>query len=331
MGDVRLTLAMNDYDHVRDLTTGRVRVEGIELTYLQLSVQEIFYRFSNALEWDISEMSMGKYCSMLSRDDPPITGIPVFPCRMFRQSSIYVRRGGPVSGPSDLAGKRIGIPEWSQTATIYTRAWIAHQVGIPLTEIEWVQGGGDEPGRVEMARLDVPEGIRISRVSERSLTEMLLAGDLDALINAHPPKAFEDGNPEIERLFPDYMRVEQTYFRETGIFPIMHTVAIRREVFEEHPWVAMNLMTAFEEAKQRSVKRILDMSSSQIASPWGGVHAAKAGRMLFGDGDYWPYGVEPNRSTLEAFLQYCYEQGVCARRLTLEELYPREVQTVFKV
>ena len=146
MPNIHLTLATFDYDHIRDLTTGRVRAEGIDLTYLQLTVEEIFYRFTNALEWDVSEMSMGKYCSVQSQDDPPFTGIPVFPSRVFRQSSVFVKDGGTVSRPGDLAGKRVGIPEWSQTATIYARGWLTHQVGISLADVQLGPGRGQRAG-----------------------------------------------------------------------------------------------------------------------------------------------------------------------------------------
>lgn len=331
MSNIHLTMAMNDYDHTRDLASGLVRAKGIDLTYLQMEVEEIFYRFSNALEWDISELSFAKYCSIQSQDDPPFVGIPVFVSRVFRHSAFYLRKGGSVTRPEDLRGRRIGIPEWSQTATVYARGWLQHQAGVGLDEVEWVQAGVDEPGRVEMAKLDLPAGIRYRQDTDRSLSEMLLAGDLDAMISAHPPRAFEEGNPEMVRLFPEFREVEEAYFRDTGIYPIMHTVAIRRDVYEKYPWVPMNLLTAFEEAKRRSVERLKGVTASQIPVPWGYDNVEKLHRQLFPDSDYWPYGIEPNRVTIEAFLQYCHEQGVCHRKMTPEELYPREVQSVFKI
>ncbi|MGE0746221.1 MAG: ABC transporter substrate-binding protein [Rhodospirillales bacterium] len=331
MANIHLTLATEDYDHIRDIATGVVRANGIDITHLRYSVEEIFYRFSNAMEWDVSELSFGKFCSVQSQPNPPFTGIPVFISRIFRQSAFYVRSDGSVKRPEDMKGKRIGIPEWSQTATIYARGWMVHQVGIPLKDVTWVQAGVNEPGRVEMAKLKLPEGVHINVVQEKSLTQMLFDKEIDGFISANPPRAFRQGDPRIQRLFPDYRPVEEAYFKETGVFPIMHTVAIRGDVFQRHPWVAMNLLTAFEEAKNRSMERVKAITMSQIPVPWGWEHAERAGKMVFGGTDYWPYGIEPNRVTIEAFLQFCHEQGVCHRRLAPEELYPREVQSVFRI
>ena len=330
MADIQLTMAMHEYDHTRDLACGAVKAQGIDLTWLNFPVEEIFYRFTNALEWDVSELSFAKYCSVLSQDDPPFTGIPVFVSRVFRHSAFYVRRGG-VGDPVALAGKRVGIPEWSQTATVYARGWLMHQVGIPLTDIDWVQAGVNQPGRLEMAQLRLPEGVRYEQISDRSLTEMLLSGDLAAVISAHPPQAFLEGHPDLARLLPDFRAEEERYFRDTGIYPIMHTVAIKRSVYERHPWIAMNLLTAFEAAKQRSIERLSDVTVSQIPVPWIYDTFERIRGEFFAGRDYWPYGIEPNRVTIEAFLQYCFEQGVCHRRMTSEELYPPEVQTEFKI
>ena len=331
MGDIHLTMATYDYDHVRDLGSGLVKPQGIDLTALNFQVEEIFYRFTNALEWDISEMSFAKYCSIMSQDNPPITGIPVFISRVFRHSAFYIKAAGRIKSPSDLAGGRIGIPEWSQTATVYARGWLTHQIGIPLADIEWVQAGVNEPGRVEMAHLKLPDGVCYVQEQERSLTEMLLAGDIDAMISANAPQAFRDGHPDMTRLVPNYREEEAKYFQETGIYPIMHTVAIRRDVFEEHPWVAMNMLNAFEEAKQNCVHRLSNVTASQIPMPWIYDSYEKVKEELFKGGDYWPYGIDANRTTIEAFLQYAHEQGVCHRLLTPEELYPREVQSAYKI
>lgn len=331
MANIQLTLATYDYDHIRDLANGVVRPKGIDLTHLMMEVEEIFYRFSNALEWDVSELSFAKYCSVQSQEDPPFIGIPVFVSRVFRLSAYYTRKGGPVSKPEDLRGRKIGIPEWSQTATVYARGWLQHQVGIGLDEVEWVQAGVNEPGRLEMAHLKLPPGVKYTQVQNRSLTDMLLSGDIDAMISANAPLAFRRGHPEMTRLFPDYRAAEEDYFRETGIFPIMHTIAIRRDVYEKHPWVPMNMLAAFEESKKRSVDRLKNITASQIPVPWGNENVDKLHAQFFPGEDYWPYGIEPNRVTIEAFLQYCYEQGVCHRKLTPAELYPREVQSVFKI
>ncbi len=329
MSKLRLTLAMSDYDHVRDFTKGKVEAGGIDITYLELSAEETFFRFTTFREWDVSEMSMGKYVSLLSRDDTSLAVIPVFPSRIFRQSSIFVRAGSGIERAQDLAGKRVGVPEWAQTAAVYTRGYLMHQVGVALADIDWYQAGVNEPGRSEKVGIDLPEAVRYTTVPDRSLDEMLLAGDLDAIMTARAPASFLRGEPGVARLFANYRDVEEAYYRETGIFPIMHTIAIRRAVLDEHPWIAMNLFKAFDEAKRRSVARMIDVTAPRVPIPWCFEHAARA-RELFGD-DYWPYGIEPNRTTLEAFLEFAHEQGVCRRKLTVEELFPKEVQSFFKV
>ena len=329
--DIHLTMASWDYDHIRDIASGQVKAKGIEITHLQMEVEEIFYRFAKSFEWDVSELSFAKYCSIMSQDDPPITGIPVFVSRVFRHSAFYIRGDGSIKQSSDLKGKRIGIPEWSQTATVYARGWLHHQGGAKLDEVEWVQAGVNRPGRVEMANLNLPDGVTYTQVPDKSLVEMLLAGEIDCMISAHPPHEFEAGNPAIARLFPDYREVEEAYFDETGIYPIMHTVAIKREVYEEYPWIARNLMTAFEEARDRSVARLTAVTASQIAVPWGYENAERMGKKVFGEHGLWPYGIEPSRTTIEAFLQYCDEQGVTHRKLTPEELYAPEALTEFVI
>ncbi len=330
MADIQLTMGFHDYDHVRDLATGRVKPEGIELTSLQMEVEEIFPRFGRHQEWDVSEMSFGGFCSAVAAGDAPFVGIPVFPSRVFRHSSIYVRADAGITKPEDLAGKRVGVPGWSQTATIYVRGWLADDIGVPLRDIEWFQGGANEAGRVDFARFTIPAGVRYTPVTDRSLQEMLLAGDLDAMFTARPPRAFEAGDPRVVQLYPDYRPVEEAYFAETGIFPIMHVVAIRREIFERHRWVALNLFQAFEEAKRRSVVRLKKLNASQIAIPWGPLVVGEIAEKMFPDGDYWPYGIEPNRPTIEAFLKYCFDQGVTSRHLAPEEIFAPEALTVIR-
>lgn len=327
MTAVRLTLALGDYDHTRDLAHGVVKAEGIELVHLNLPLEEIFFRFIKFREWDVSEMSFAKYVALRSQDDDSIVALPVFPSRVFRLSSIYVRPDGKVRAPADLRGARIGLPEWAQTAAIYTRGYIAHELGIPLASIEWIQAGVNEPGRAEKVALRLPEGLRLRPEPTRSLNDLLLAGEVDAVLSARPPTALADGR--LVRLVPDYRAAEEAYYRKTGVFPIMHVVALRREVLDPYPWAAMNLLKAFEEAKRRSLARLSDITASHAPLAWMGDYVARM-RALFGD-DPFPYGIEPNRRTLDAFLQFAHEQGVCHQRLDPEELFPAQVQVAYKV
>lgn len=327
--DVPLTLAISDYDHVRDLTAGVVRAEGVDLTILGLSIEEIFHRFTRHREWDVSEMSMGKYVALRSQDDDSLTAIPVFPSRVFRHSSIYVRRDGPVRAPADLKGRRVGLPEWAQTAAVYSRGLLMHDHGLALQDIDWIQAGVNQPGRVEKVALALPEGTRLTPRPDRALNEMLLAGEIDAALTAHPPEAFESGDPRMVRLFPNYREVEEAYYRRTRIFPIMHVIAIKSDVLARHPWVAMNLLKAFTEAKRRSLERAREVTAHRFPIPWMADIAARTAD-LFG-ADFWPYGIEANRVTLDAFLGFAHEQGVCRRRLSVEELFPPSVRDSFKV
>lgn len=329
MGNIQLTVALSDYDHFRDFTGGKIKAEGIDITHIDLPVEEIFSRFTRFREWHVSEMSLARYVSLISQGDAGITGIPVFPSRFFRQHAIYVASERPIERPQDLAGKKIGIPEWVQTALVWVRAYLVHQAGVPLTEIDWYQSGVNVAGHVDEVKAQMPKGIRYTPARDRSLTDQLLAGDIDAIISARPPRLLEEGDPRIRRMFTNFRPVEEAYWKETGIFPIMHTIALRKDIVDEHPWIGPNLFRAFEEAKRRSLIRALDGNICRYPIPWTFDYAEKS-RQMFGN-DFWPYGLEPNRKTLEAFVQYCHEQGVAHRKLTVEELYPESVRSLYDV
>jgi len=329
MNKVPLTAAMPDYDHVRDLLLGRVQAEGIDLTCLTLPVEEIFYRFIVYKEWEVSEISLAKYVSLIAQGDESFYALPVFPSRVFRHSSLFVRKEGAIKKIKDLEGRRVGIPEWAQTAAVYSRGFLQHQYGIDLAAIKWVQAGVNQPGRIEKVELKLPKGVKVDRRPDKSLNGMLVSGEIDAVLAARPPAAFIDGDPNIRRFFENYQEVETDYYRKTGIFPIMHAVAVRRDVLNKTPWVARSLLNAFEEARRRSIARALDGTVSLFPIPWANDYA-KRGMDLLGD-DYFPYGIEPNRKTLEAFLSYAHEQGVCKRLLTIEELFPKQLYTTHKV
>ncbi len=317
MTSLRLSLAISDYDHTRDLTTGRIRAEGIELTCLSFPVEEIFYRFLQHREWDVSEMSFAKYLVLASQPDCDIAAIPVFPSRMFRQSSIYVRAGSALERPEDLRGKRVGLPEWAQTAAVYTRGWLMNDIGLALRDIEWVQAGVNQPGRREKVRLQLPEGVRLTPLPERSLDDLLQRGEVDAVFSAHPPAGFDSG--ALRTLLRDPQPVEAAYFRRSGVFPIMHVIAIRREVLARAPWVARNLLDAFERALAASLQRAGEITASRFPIPWGPGYL-KQMQELFG-GQPFRYGVESNRATLEAFTRYAQEQGLTADRIAVESLF----------
>jgi len=296
---------------VRDLMSGDVRPKGIELLPLELPIEEIFYRFTRFQEWHVSEMSFGKVVSLMSAERPPIVVLPVFVSRVFRHSAIYLPEGSTIRQPKDLEGRRVGIPEWAQTAGIYVRGMLAHEYGVDLARIKWLQAGVREAGRVEKVELHLPPGLKIERAAEKTLLGMLAAGELDAVISAREIPA--------RRLFADYRAAEAEYWKKTRIFPIMHVLVIRRDVYERDRWIAMSLYQAFEEAKRRSVARVREFGLSHLPMPWVPDHLAQW-RALAGE-DFWPYGIEPNRPTLEALVTYLQDQNLIANKPKLEELF----------
>jgi 4,5-dihydroxyphthalate decarboxylase len=311
-----LTLAISPYDHARGLAP-----QGIDLAVLELPIEEIFFRFTKFQEWHASEMSFGKTVSLMARPAPEIMPIPVFPSRVFRHSAIYIGEKSGIKEPRDLEGRKVGIPEWAQTAGIYVRGLLQHEYGVDLARIQWVQAGVHQPGRVEKVKLHLPAGLRITAVPEKSLAGMLASGELDAVISARDPGG--------RRLFQNYQELEEAYFRKTRIYPIMHVVVLRRDAYERDRWIAMNLFKAFEAAKRESTQRLVEIGLSHVPMPWV-AERARRWRELAGE-DFWPYGVEPNRSTLEAFVQYAHEQGVTERRLGVDELFAPETRESYKI
>tara|TARA_R110000787_G_scaffold21020_7_gene62415 strand:- start:444 stop:1433 length:990 start_codon:yes stop_codon:yes gene_type:complete len=324
-----LTLAVCDYDHVRDLASGAVPVEGLDINFQSFSVQEIFHRFTAHQEWDASEMSMGMYVSLRSQGDDSLIAIPVFTSRVFRHASFFVLKDGPIRTAADLRGGKVGYPEWAHTAGMYSRAWLMHDHGIPLEEIEWVQSGVNQGGRAEHVNLNLPDAVKRTPVSDKSLDEMLLSGEIDSLMSSLAPRSFSDGSGRVVRLVPNFKEVERQSYLDTGIFPIMHTIAIKRELVDAAPWIAKNLFNGFEEAKNRSVARLRDGTISRFPYPWAFACAEEMADMM--GPDIWPYGVDANLRTLEAFLQFCLEQGIAHRPMKVEELFAETVLRGFKI
>jgi 4,5-dihydroxyphthalate decarboxylase len=319
MHELELSLAIHDYDHTRDLVEGRVPTPGIRLRPIPLTPPEINARFTRYREWHVSEFGLGKYIALRAAGDDTITAIPVFPARAFRQSAIYVTADSDLHALEELAGRRVGIPEWAQTAVVYARGFLVYQHGVALSSIDWIQAGVSRPGRVEKVRIQLPDGVRVTPRPDATLEQLLLAGDVDAIITAQPPDAYVAEDPRVRRLLADPRALEEAYYRETGVFPIMHTIALRRDTYDAHPWIAANLVTAFEAAKQRSYDRIFDAMGWRYPLPWISDHAEHL-RRTFGR-DFYPYGIAANRPTLEALTSFAYEQGVAARHLSVDELF----------
>jgi 4,5-dihydroxyphthalate decarboxylase len=325
MTALRLSIATTDYDHFRDFRTGVVRAEGVDHTWLTLGHHECFARFTANREFDVSELSFAKFSAQVSRPDADIVGLPVICSRLFRFSSFYVNRKSGITSVQDLKGKRIGSPEWAHSAAVYMRGWMHEEMGVPLTSVHWYQAGANAPGREEKVELALPAGLTLTRVADRSLSDMLAANDIDCAIIARPPTCFLEGHPDVVRLFPDYVPMEEDYFARTRVWPIMHIIAMKKSIVDAYPWTARNLYNAFLESKRRSIERILDPAVSRYPVPWLSAYARRM-RDLFG-GDLFPYGIEENRPTWEQMARYTFQQGIAHRLMTPEELFPRGIMT----
>lgn len=314
---VSLTLACGPYDRTAALWDGRVQPAGIDLTYLTVFPEEAFWRMTRHGEFDAAEMSMSSYILRRSRGDDALIALPVFTSRFFRHSYVFVRADAGIQRPEDLKGKRIGVPEYQMTAAVWQRGFLQDDYGVRPSDVHWYQGGLEQPGRVEKLAIQVP-GVEITPIGPgQTLSRMLAEGELDAVIGARAPSSF-DGK-RVARLFPDFRRVEADYFRRTRLFPIMHTVVVRRDVLERNPWVARNLYDAFCEAKRLTIEHYGSSVALHVMLPWL-VDEFEQTRALMGD-DYWAYGVEENRRDLEALARYSHEQGLAARLVQPEELF----------
>ena len=325
MGVLRLSIASTDYDHFRDFRLGPVRAEGIEHVWSVLSHHEVFARFTAHREWDVAELSIAKFAAQVTRDEPDIVGLPVVCSRVFRFGAFYLNRRSGIETAEDLRGKRVGSPEWAHSAAVYMRGWLHNEVGVKLDQVEWYQAGANAPGRQEKVELSLPDGVRLTRVSDRSLSDLLAAGDIDCALIARPPTCFLQGHPDIVRLYPDFETRELAYYQQTGIWPIMHIIAMQRRILDENPWVARNLYNAFLESKNRSVERLLDPAVSRYPLPWLPAYGRRMAD-LFG-GDPFPYGIEPNRATVGQLLSYAHQQGIAHRLATPEEVFPAGIMT----
>jgi 4,5-dihydroxyphthalate decarboxylase len=326
---LRLTLACWNYDRTRALMDERVRPDGIDLNYVNIPVEETFFRMLRHKEFDASEMSLSSYVLSLFHADRPFVAIPVFPSRFFRHSCIYVHTASGINEPADLIGKRVGTPEYQMTAAVWIRGILADEYRVPVQSVVYFTGGEEEPGRPEKLPLDLPADIRVERIGpEQTLSSMLARGEIDALYTARTPSSFRPGGA-VKRLFDDFAPIERDYFRRTGIFPIMHCVVIRRDVYERDRWVAKSLHKAFCAAQQATYEDLAQTAALKTMLPWLTAHVEETRRDM-GD-DFWPYGVDKNRQTLTTFLRYSHEQGLAKELLQPEGLFAPETLDSFKI
>jgi 4,5-dihydroxyphthalate decarboxylase len=322
---VKLSIATGDYDHFRDFRLGLVRAEGIDHNWLTLGHHDCFARFTANREFDVAELSFAKFTTQVTREDSDIIGLPVICSRLFRFSSFYINKNSRIETVEDLKGKRIGSPEWAHSAAVYMRGWMHNEAGVKLSDVHWYQAGANAPGREEKVELNLPDGVEITRVKERSLSDMLASGEIDCAIIARPPTCFLEGHPDVVRLYPDYRGMEEDYYDRTRVWPIMHIIALQRRILEEDPWVARNLYDAFLDSKRRSVERLLEPAVSRYPLPWLAAYARDM-RDKFG-GDPFPYGIEENRATWEQMALYTFQQGIAHRQFEPEEIFPKGLMT----
>ena len=330
MAKLRLTMACWDYDRTRALLEDRIPIDGIELNYLNLPVEETFFRMLRQREFDVAEMSLSSYTVSLFRNPPPFIAIPVFPSRFFRHSCIYIHAGSGIREPKDLAGKRIGTPEYQMTAPVWIRGILSDEYGLPVTSPAYFTGGEEEPGRPEKQALSLPPQVRVEAIpSTKTLSQMIDSGEIDALYTARAPSTFRQGSGRVQRLFPDYAAVERAYYLKTRIFPIMHTVVIRREVYEQHRWVVQSLYKALIAAQKEIYDGLHETAALKFMLPWLLPHVEETEKLM--GRNFWPYGLEENEHTLSTFLRYSFEQGLSKRQLTPKELFAPESLESFKI
>ena len=330
MGKIRLTLACWDYDRTRPLQEGTVQVEGVELTYLPLRVEETFWRMLRYQEFDAAELYMGSYLMAREKGSPRLIAIPVFPSRAFRHSCIYINTDSGIKEPKDLVGKRVGVPEYQITMAIWVRGILQHEYGVAPEKMKWFTGGEEHPGREDKIKHDLLKSIDIQPIGpDQTLSGMLEKGEIDAMIPAHMPSPFVRRSPKVRRLIPNFPEVEKDYYRRTKIFPIMHTIALREEYYEKHPWVAQSLFKAFSEAKKICEESMYEFSALKYMIAWS-IAQMEEEKEIFGE-DFWPYGLEANRHALETLVQYAHEQGLIKKPLDLKSLFAANTLEEFKI
>lgn len=330
MSKLSLTLACPPYDRVQALLNGAVVPEGIELNILPLEVEEVFWRQLKNGEFDASESSLSTYTMLRAKGDDRFIAIPAFPSRFFRHSCIFINTNKEIKKPEDLKGKKVGVPEYQMTAPVWQRGIMSDEFGVNPSDISWCSGGQEEPGRVDKVTMAFPPGVHLEQIpKDKTLSKMLDEGEIDALFTARAPSCFQNKSPNVARLFPNFREVEESYFQRTGIFPIMHTFIIKRDIYEAHRWVAMSLFKALRQAKDWAVNNFNITSALYTTLPWLTDEVERT-KLALGV-DFWPYGIEPNRKTLETFLRYHYEQGLSNRKMTIEELFAKETMEEFKI
>ncbi|MDB5746683.1 MAG: 4,5-dihydroxyphthalate decarboxylase [Massilia sp.] len=329
MAKLQLSVAMGDYDRTRALLDGTVQLDGVDPVYMTLSPEETFFRAFRNAEFDISEMSFSSYLVKAANGECPYIAVPVFLSRAFRHTSIYVRKDR-IKRPQDLKGCRIGVPEYQLTANVWARAILQDDYGVSPADVTWVRGGIDEPGRPEKIKLRLPPDVRMENApAGDTISAMLDRGDIDGFIAPRPPGGAAARNPNVGWLFDDPTTIAKDYYKRTGVFPIMHVVGVRKELATQHPWLPGAVLKAFEQAKMAALDKLADTSATKVTLPFV-EEQLKAARESMGQ-DYWSYGVEANRPTLEAFVRHHHAQGLSPRLMAVDEIFHPATYESFKI
>ena len=319
LNKLTLSIAMGDYDRTRPIHDGRVQIDGVSPITQLLSPEEMFFRAFRHEAFDISELSFSSYCVKQAQDASPYIAVPVFLSRAFRHSSIYIRTDRGITEPKHLKGRRIGIAEWQLTANVWARG-ILEDYGVKQNEIEWVRGGMHSSGRPEKIPVHVPESVTITDAPEAAtLDQLLRAGDIDGFIGPRSLKCFDEGHPNVGRLFSDGVTAASDHYNRTKIFPIMHVLGVRRRLADAHPWLPGALMKSFSAAKQMAQVALSDTSATKVTMPFV-EDTLTVARQLMGS-NIWTYGVSENKHVLEKFLELHHNQGLSQRRLEVDELF----------
>jgi 4,5-dihydroxyphthalate decarboxylase len=329
MSQLRLSVAIGDYDRNRPLMTGSVGIDGVDPIFMTLDPEEIFFRAFRFASFDICELSLSSFTVMTANGNAPYVGVPVFLSRAFRHTSIYVRTDRKIDKPSDLRGRRIGLPEYQLTACVWARA-LLQEYKVQPSDITWVRGGIEQPGRPEKLKLALPENVKlVDAPADRSLSQLLADGDIDGLITPRAPSCFDRGDPNVGWLFRDPVAAAQDYYRQTRIFPIMHLVGINRGLVDAHPFLPAAVLKAFTASKAMALTKLSDTAATKVTLPFVEEQLAAA-RCLMGN-DFWSYGIADNRHVLDHFLEQHHAQGLSRRRVAVEELFHPSTTEAHKV
>ncbi len=328
MSKLALSVAIGDYDRNRPLIDGAVRIDGVDPVFMTLYPEEIFFRALRTYDFDICELSLSSFTVKTAAGDNPYVGIPCFVSRAFRHTSIYVRTDR-IREPKDLKGRKVGVPEYQLTANVWARAILQDDYAIAPADIRWVRGAIEHAGRIEKISIKLPPGVVLEDApAGRTISDLIDKGEIDGFIAPRPPYLAQP-NPNVGWLFGDPIAAAKDYFKRTGIFPIMHLVGIRRTLVDQHPWLPAAVMKAFEQSKAAALAHLSDTSATKVTLPFIEEQLA-ATRELMGE-DFWPYGLESSRKTLDTFLRHHHAQGLSSRLVRPEELFHPSTHETFKI